>query len=239
MIGLGESTLQIGVVALLAWEHVRSQRSAGLPLLGGEHDAFVRAAGIVDEAGAVDPSWVRAIDVANRPSGGLVLVAAEGGVAFLSNVYVRGDDLVVARARAVTVGSVVSRMEPVVEIVMASLAEAWKAIARVLPAVLTGEPDPAATAPVDVPKPPPGMADLRAIIEWEGAPDALRRAAEAALSPDATLSVAWGGAETGSALWVCRDGALFRTDALRWQQMGQAELASDVTGLLTRLAAGS
>lgn len=236
MIGPIAGGLSIGVAPMLAWDHARRSYRRGAPLVDGEQDAFLQAAGIVDEVGALDPSWAPALATAAAATSGMVLVASSGNVVFLSNAFLGGDTLVIARSRAVAEDGVLARMEPVVEVVAAPVVHAWEAIARVLPTQLGDPPREGLPAPVPVPLPGNPAEDLRAVLDWDAAPDELRRSVEAALSPDATLAVAWGNAESGSALWFSRGGEFFRVDAERWDTIARGALAVELTALATRLA---
>ena len=95
------SPLWLGVVPLLAWQ---AAVDAGAEAVAFSTDDELvvswRAAGIVDADGRVEPRWAQALRVARDAVDGMVVAAQHGGLAFLSNVHVAGDEVVVARSRA-------------------------------------------------------------------------------------------------------------------------------------------
>ena len=234
MIQLPGSPLQLGVCPVLAWEFARDRYRPGAPIGGGDQDALLRAAGILLPDGGIDSSWEPALAVASSARAGMVLVASVGDVVFLSNAYLSRDLTVVARSRAVAENGVIARMETVVEVGAAPAVDTWEALARVLPPQFQTPPKPGAPTPVD----PAGRARLADLDGWDGAPDDLRRSAQAALSPEATLTIAWNGKERGTLLWFARGGELFRVDRSSWHHIPEGSCGDELVRIAERTLFG-
>lgn len=211
------SPLWLGVVPLLAWQ-AAVDAGAEAVAFATDDELVVswRAAGIVDADGTVEPRWAKAITVAADAVDGMVLAAQHGDIAFLSNVHLGADAVVVARSRAL-VEQVAGRAqltstEPVVEV---SLSEEgpWPGVQRVLPPV----------APFTTPA-------------AENPPVSAEVAVDPALTPPespetaVTLTLAGQGREPVSYYWYLDGEDLFRIDQSGWYRVQPGDVAAHVLG---------
>ena len=240
MIELPDSPLLLGVMPMLAWEQAKDRyRSGGAP--DEDQAVFQQAAGLYLEDGSLEPRWAEALGVAVTAKAGFVLVATMGDVVFLSTAHLAPDRTVVARSRAVSENGQLTKMEPVVEIALAPADQTWDALARVLPPALTAAPRVGERRPVARPDvtPPAGVGStMESIAAWDGAPEELRRSAEAALSPDATLTLTWGGPGVegpNTLMWFCRGEEIYRVDREHWDAVEPGDLAAELVALAADL----
>lgn len=240
MIELFGTALRIGTLPTLAWEAAINAHLTGTSLDSDDRGVFLRAAEVLLDDGSVEAGWAEAIKVAATARSGLVMVATLGNVVFLSTVHLGPTATVVARTRAVSDGGVLTRMEPVVEVSLTPASDTWEGLARVLPppfeaTPVAGRRTPVSAAGLTVPE---TATSLQQLIDWEAAPDDLRRALEAAVAPDATVAVAWGAPNLdgpNSVLWFAKGQEIVRVDRATAEQVQPGDCGAELVALAASL----